>query len=582
MPVRLSRLVPVVGLALAAACHSDKVVGVVDTPLPAGLSVGDLVRVNVNGNEDCTNGIYHVARVEAIGAKALILADTLNPAGGFTSADYQRYAAKFDTLIYPLDAGAFGDPTDIDHNGRVGIIFTRAVNELTPAGSSQYVGGFTFSRDLFPTTATTRVPFACQTSNQGEFFYALAPDPTGVVNGNRRTVGFVDTATVPVLAHELQHLINASRKIYVNTDAKELEVTWLDEGLAHIAEELLFYRESGASPRGDLDVGAIQARNRTVQAFNEDMSGNASRYRSFLVSPSSRSPYANNDELSTRGAAWSWLRYLADQRMSNTVRSASAGIELLGAGSVNASGGTTGAVYYAALVNTSQATSGSTSYTITPSNAVAPALSVASASTATFAQSPSSAPRLLGGAPPALTRDGAFEMRLRTRERALAPTLLGSAREWYRAEIGRPEIPQGGRYSLAAVPISSPDGDIWFRLANGTVVGFANLQAVFGVDLSAALTDWSASNAVDDVSSLPAPQFIQQSWNWHNILQTLYGSYGLPIQTMSTGTPLSGSIVPGGSSYFYFAVPAGATGTVTVSSADTTASSLRLMVVRTQ
>jgi hypothetical protein len=581
MSVRLSHLAPFLGLALAAACHSDKVVGIVDTPLPVSLRVGDLVRVNVNGQEDCTNGIYHVARVEAIGQKSMILADTLNPKGGFTATDYQRYAAKFDTLIYPLDEGAFGAPTDIDHNGRVGIIFTRAVNELTPANATSYVGGFTYSRDLFPTVATSRVE-ACATSNQGEFFYALAPDPTGVVNGNKRTTGFVDSATVPVLAHELQHLINASRKIYVNTAAGALEVTWLDEGLAHIAEELLFYRESATAPRSNLDVPAIQARNRIVQAYNEDMSGNTSRYRSYLLSPNTTSPYADNDELSTRGATWNWLRYLADQKVAPTIRSTTAGIELTGPGSVDVPGGTTGAVYYAALVNTSQADTGSTDYTITPSNAVAPALSAVPLGGATFSQSPVLSVGLFGSAGPALRRDVAFEMRLRARERAMAPSRLGLARAWYQTEAGRPEMPQGGRFSVSAVPIASPDGDIWFRLANGTVQGFQNMQAVFGVDLSLALSDWSASHAVDDVSSLVPPQFTQQSWNWHSIIQKLYGSYPLPIRAMSTGTPLSGTIVPGGSSFFSFAVPAGASGTLTVSSAGTQASLLRLVIVRTQ
>jgi hypothetical protein len=569
------------GLALAAACHSDKVVGVVDTPLPVSLRVGDLVRLNVNGEQDCTNGIYHVARVEAIGDKAMILADTLNPKGGFTSTDYQRYAAKFDTLIYPLDEGAFGAPTDIDHNGRVGIIFTRAVNELTPANATSYVGGFTYSRDLFPVVATSRVP-ACATSNQGEYFYALAPDPTGVVNGNKRTTGFVDTATVPVLAHELQHLINASRKIYVNTTADSLEVTWLDEGLAHIAEELLFYRESATAPRTNLDVPAIQARNRIVQAYNEDMSGNASRYRSYLLAPSATSPYAANDELSTRGATWNWLRYLADQKMTPTIRSASAGIELSGTGSVNVPGGATGAVYYAALVNTSQADFGSTGYTVTPSSAIAPAPSLVSVGGPVLSQSPVLSTGLLGVSGPTLQRDAAFEMRLRARERAMVPSRLALARSWYRAEVGRPEVPQGGRFSLAAAPITSPDGDIWFQLANGTVRGFRNLQAVFNVDLSLALSDWSASHAVDDVSSLVPAQFTQASWNWHSIYGKLYGSYPLPVRQMTTGTPLSGSIVPGGSSFFTFSVPAGASGTLTVSSTDATASSLRLVIVRTQ
>ena len=37
--------------------------------------------------------------------------------------------------------------------------------------------------------------------------YMLVPDPTGEVNGNRRTRDFVGTRTAGVLAHELQHLV---------------------------------------------------------------------------------------------------------------------------------------------------------------------------------------------------------------------------------------------------------------------------------------------------------------------------------------------------------------------------------------
>jgi hypothetical protein len=40
--------------------------------------------------------------------------------------------------------------------------------------------------------------------------------------------------------------------------------------------------------------------------------------------------------------------------------------------------------------------------------------------------------------------------------------------------------------------------------------------------------------------------------------------------------------VPGGSSHFRLAVPAGGSGTVTVTSADATASGLRLLIVRTK
>ena len=283
-----------------------------DGAVPSTVKVGDTVTVNVNGTDACSNPDYRGARVAAIGTYSIVLADTSNPAGGFTDADYQRYATRFDTLVYPLDVGAFGAPSDIDQNGRVVLIFTTAVNELTPANQNSFVGGFTFARDLFPTTATSRLP-ACAASNVGEYFYLIAPDPQGAINGNVRTTGFVDTMTTAIIAHEFQHLINSSRRIYVN-NANDFEDTWLDEGLSHIAEELLFYHEAGMSPKSNIDVTAIRASDQRRTAFNLDMVGNAGRYRSYLQKPSSSSPYAYDDSLSTRGAAWDLLRYLADQR----------------------------------------------------------------------------------------------------------------------------------------------------------------------------------------------------------------------------------------------------------------------------
>jgi hypothetical protein len=283
-----------------------------DMALPAGVQVGDTVTLNVNGVDACTNPTLHGARVVAIGTHSIILADTANPLGGFTDADYQRYATRFDTLVYPLDVGAFGAPSDIDGNGRVALVFTTEVNKLTPHGSGSYVGGFTFSRDLFPIVATSRAD-ACPASNEGEYFYLLTPDPLGTINGNPRSTGFVDTNTTAVIAHEFQHLINSSRRLYVN-NANSFEDTWLDEGLAHIAEELLFYRESGMAPRQNITTPDIRASEQRRTAFNLDMIGNAGRYRSYLLAPDKSSPYAGNDSLSTRGGAWSMLRYLTDHK----------------------------------------------------------------------------------------------------------------------------------------------------------------------------------------------------------------------------------------------------------------------------
>lgn len=280
--------------------------------LPTSVAVGDIVTINVNANDACTNPVYHPARVMAIGTKALILNDTLNPKPGFATADYQRFALRFDTLVYPMDVAAFGEPTDIDRNGHIAILFTRAVNELTPRGSGSYVGGLTFSRDLFPQAGSARAQ-ACAASNEGEFFYLMAPDPNGTINGNRRTNAFVDSNSTGVIAHELVHLINASRKLYVNTAAPKFEEKWLDEGLAHVAEELLFYNEAGLAPRLDITYQMLIASSRVRNAYLNDMAGNQGRYRDYLASPADASPYRAGDSLATRGAAWSLLRYLADR-----------------------------------------------------------------------------------------------------------------------------------------------------------------------------------------------------------------------------------------------------------------------------
>jgi hypothetical protein len=276
-----------------------------NSALPASVNVGDTVTVNVNAIQACSSPLYHQAVVVAIGTRALILNDTQNPSGGFTSADFQAYAARFDTLVYPLDVNAFGQPTDLDHNGHIAIIFTEEVNKLTQRGSLVYTGGFTQTRDLFPLTTTGNLS-GCPGSNQGEFFYLLTPDPLGQF-GPARSTSFVDANTKAVVAHEFQHLINGSRRLYVN-NAATFEATWLDEGLAHIAEELLFYHEAGLSPRSNLDASVTGS-----TAYTLDMKPNKERYSEYLANPSHTSPYANNDTLSTRGAAWDLLRYLADR-----------------------------------------------------------------------------------------------------------------------------------------------------------------------------------------------------------------------------------------------------------------------------
>lgn len=271
--------------------------------------VGDLASVNVNALEFCGSPDLRPARVAAVTNSAIILADIGNPSGGFTDAEYQAFGLAMDTLVQPVAVAAFGAPNDVDNNGRVVIFFTRAVNELTPRGSAAgVVLGFFYYRDLLPKLGAIG---ACPGSNVSEMFYLLVPD-TGGVASDRRSKAYVQNVVVSTIAHEYQHLVNASRRLH-NPAAAAIEEIWLNEGLSHITEELVFYRVAGLQPRQNIGPSQLQAGTPTRDAFDTFQNGNFSRYTQFLASPTFASPIANDDGLGTRGAVWSYLRYLADQ-----------------------------------------------------------------------------------------------------------------------------------------------------------------------------------------------------------------------------------------------------------------------------
>lgn len=274
----------------------------------AAPTLGQVMKLNTAtlSASSCSDPDYRTGRVVAISDRAIIVADTMNPRNGFSANDYVRIGDAFDDLIWQVDTDNFGAPTDIDENDRVIIFYTRAVNELTERGADSYVGGFFYNRDLFPTTGSN----ACAGSNEAEMFYMLVPDPTGEVNGNVRSTSFVMERTFSVLAHEFQHLINDSRRLYVN---KSLvwEDGWLNEGLSHIAEELAYYAASGQTPRQNLGTAAVIGSG--AAAFDRYNRDNIERYIRYLEAPEENSVLGNADQLATRGASWVFLRYVADR-----------------------------------------------------------------------------------------------------------------------------------------------------------------------------------------------------------------------------------------------------------------------------
>jgi hypothetical protein len=280
---------------------------------PGVPSIGDLWDLNVapgcSGTTDMRTG-----RVVQISNHLIVVADTANPPGGFTTPQYDSISFEFDSIAYPVVTDNFGAPADEDGNGRVVAFFTRAVNELAPPASSAVNAGYFTNRDLFSTDPVN----GCERSNAGEILYMLVPDPTGAVNSNVRTVSFVRGGTIRAMGHELQHLANASRRMYV-TGATSFEEPWLDEGLSRIAEELMFYRTSfGLAPRSNIVVTNLTTgpmASRRVAAFNTYANNNFGMLRSWLQRPDTTGVFrsATSPSLAQQGVTWAFLRYAADR-----------------------------------------------------------------------------------------------------------------------------------------------------------------------------------------------------------------------------------------------------------------------------
>lgn len=224
------------------------------------------------------------AEVKAVGTHAIIYQDLTAPSGGFSAADFNYFAALFDDPIHPTNVAIFGQPSDIDGNGRVVILFTPVVNEWTPRGSGGFVAGFFYSHDL--TTSPG--------SNRAEIFYSLVPDPNALF-GDARQTNLLRQVVPPVLAHEYQHMIHFNQRTILR--GAPWESLWLSEGLAHLAEDLV----------GDV----FEARGETALADRFKQS-NFLRVRDYLLQPAATSlvPTHGSGTLAERGAAWLFLRYL--------------------------------------------------------------------------------------------------------------------------------------------------------------------------------------------------------------------------------------------------------------------------------
>ncbi|MFC1770638.1 hypothetical protein ACFLZV_02010 [Candidatus Margulisiibacteriota bacterium] len=133
--------------------------------------------------------------------------------GSYGSVDWNSLGQTIDNSIITSVINTFGQPTDIDNNSQIVIVFY----EL----SDPSICGYFYSGDLYSTTSIPE-------SNEMEVIYInlLCDDdgPSGQLS--RQTI-----------AHELQHCINYSSRVITNS-LPEMDI-WLDEGLAMSAEHVM-------------------------------------------------------------------------------------------------------------------------------------------------------------------------------------------------------------------------------------------------------------------------------------------------------------------------------------------------------
>jgi hypothetical protein len=218
------------------------------------------------------------------GAHTLLYVDTETPSAYLSDEEAKNLGQVFDSEFYGTDRNAFGSESDINGDDRVAILLSPAVNKLTPPGEAQAQGGFIAGyflwNDLLPHLVDSGV------TNGMEIFYGVVPDPDGFF-GNV----FPREKTLPViegvLAHEFCHMIIFNYRVIIYGQSRYedyVEKEWLEEGLAHIAEDL-----------NGLD------------------SSNIKRANLFLARPGDVSLIYGADALDKRGADFLFLRHLGDR-----------------------------------------------------------------------------------------------------------------------------------------------------------------------------------------------------------------------------------------------------------------------------
>ena len=233
--------------------------------IPGDVTEGTTLSVRFPGfdTNTCTDFVDLPVIVRKVGTRAIIVEDTLNPAGGFVAADFDALATDFDGTIYDVDVDFFRAPSDMDANGRIVIVITKEVNKLTTSSPLAFV---THS-NLFPVAS-------CPASNEGEYYWSRAPDPLGTFGAGIYTLADARLDGRVLLAHEFTHIIQGSRRMAAGGS---FMTSFMAEGGATAAEEFVGFeyesRMDGQNYTADVIYETLGADPNGYYKFLQDLLG---------------------------------------------------------------------------------------------------------------------------------------------------------------------------------------------------------------------------------------------------------------------------------------------------------------------
>jgi hypothetical protein len=218
----------------------------------------------VNFQKEIYYSLYTVKIAE--NERCIIYADWQ---AGVTPAQGNTIAEEYKNRIYPKISGVFGEPLDVDENGKLIIVLLDIIDGL--ANTDSYIAGYFSSGNMY---SKNDVP----SSNEADMIYM------DVKNEQPLSETFYAT-----LAHEFQHLLRFSdtaRRLFKGEDVKLTE-TWLDEGLATAAEYIYLEKHPPVY----------------VSYFNRDPTGKIARGNNFYIWGGS-----DYDDYVTAYLFFEWLR----------------------------------------------------------------------------------------------------------------------------------------------------------------------------------------------------------------------------------------------------------------------------------